>query len=135
MTHSAPREFTITFKGVSSAQANQLAEELRSLLRREVGNALEVTRHKEDPNALDEGGVLIILLATTAAISAQHPEAMTDALLTATLVEFAHQHGVELQLEDKLGQIFQIAKNISHTFMEEVKRRLQKFFQKDKDEQ
>ncbi len=135
MTHSAPKEFTITFKGVSSAQANQLAEELRSLLRREMGNALEVTRHKEDPNTLDEGGALIILLAATAAMGVHSPNTMSEALLTATLVEFAHQYGVEIQLEDKLGQIFQIAKNISHTVMEEVKHRLQKFFQKDKDDQ
>jgi len=131
MIHTTPREFTITFKGVSSAQANQLAEELRSLLRREVGNALEVTRHKEDPNALDEGGALILLLTATAFMGVHSPNTMSEALLTATLVEFAHQHGVELQLEDKLGQVFQIAKNISHTVMEEVKGRLQKFFQKD----
>jgi hypothetical protein len=131
MSHSVPREFIITFKDVSPAEGNQLAEELRVLLLREVGNAAELKRYKEDPTALDEGSALVIFLATVAVASVHSPDTMTEALLTAILVDFAYRHGVELQLEDKLGNAFQVAKDVPHAVLEGMKRRLQSFFQQD----
>ena len=131
MSHSVPKEFIIAFKGVSPAEGNQLAEELRGLLLREVGNTAEVKRYKEDPTALDEGSALVIVLAAVAVVGVHSPDTMAEALLTAILVDFAYRHSVELQLEDKLGNAFQVAKDVPHAVLEGMKRRLQSFFQQD----
>jgi len=122
--------FIVKFNDVSSAQSNQLAEELRRALGT-IPEGLQVERLKEDPNTLDEGGSLLFLIATAAA-SIHSPSTMAEAMIAAILVDFAYRHGASLQIKDEFGKIFQIAKDISHATLDETKEKLREFLQKMK---
>lgn len=122
----ATNAFTVKFDNLSSAQANQLAEELRRAL---ASEGLKVERVKEDPDTLDGGGTLLFFVATTA-MSVHSPSTMAEAVIAAVLVDFAYRHGANLQIKDELGKGFQILKGISHATLDEIKKQLQEFLKK-----
>jgi hypothetical protein len=59
-------EFTITFPGVSSAQANRFSESLANALR-ETGPDISVERRRTRQDTQDFGTSLVLILGTTSA--------------------------------------------------------------------
>ncbi len=57
--------YTITFDGVSAADANRYASELRNMLL-DVSSDIEVERKREDPRTQDFGSILLLVLGTPA---------------------------------------------------------------------
>lgn len=59
------QSYIISFNGVSSAEANLYAEELRDLLL-DAGSDIEVDRKRDDPSTQDFGATLALVLGTPA---------------------------------------------------------------------
>jgi hypothetical protein len=60
--------YIITFEGVSLADANRYAEELRNALL-DASSDITVQRRREDPRTLDPGSTLVLLLGTPAVVT------------------------------------------------------------------
>lgn len=57
--------YILTFEGVSAAEANRYAEELRHALL-DASSDIEVQRRRDDPHTQDFGTTLVLLLGTPA---------------------------------------------------------------------
>lgn len=61
--------YLLSFEGVSEAEANRYAEELREVLL-DATNELDVQRQRENPLAQDLGASLALILGTPAVVAA-----------------------------------------------------------------
>jgi hypothetical protein len=61
--------YLLTFTGVSEAEANQYAEELREALL-DATTEIAVQRQRENPLAQDLGGILVLIMGTPAMVAA-----------------------------------------------------------------
>jgi hypothetical protein len=59
----------ITFEGLSSADANRAATELRRLMLERVDDDLDASIHRADVDSQDAGQVLVLLFGSSAAIA------------------------------------------------------------------
>jgi len=60
--------YIVTFEGVSPADANRYAEELRNALL-DATSDISVQRMREDPRAMDFGAMLVLVLGTPAVVA------------------------------------------------------------------
>lgn len=61
--------YFLSFTGVSEAEANRYAEELREVLL-DATNELDVQRQRENPLAQDLGATLVLIMGTPALVAA-----------------------------------------------------------------
>lgn len=61
--------YLLSFEGVSEAEANRYAEELREVLL-DATNELDVQRQRENPLAQDLGATLVLIMGTPALVAA-----------------------------------------------------------------
>jgi hypothetical protein len=61
--------YLLSFEGVSEAEANRYAEELREVLL-DTTTEIEVQRQRENPLAQDLGATLVLIMGTSALVAA-----------------------------------------------------------------
>jgi hypothetical protein len=92
--------YTITFDGISSADANRYASELRDILR-DASPDVEVERKRNDLRAQDFGATLIVVLGTPAGV----------AIVKAIENWLSLRHGTGITIKTAEGEI--IATNLT----------------------
>ncbi len=81
-------EFHISFEGIDPGEAGNLAQSLRDELL-DADPTVRVERRRDDPNAMDFGATLVLVLGTSAA----------TALSNGIAVWLARNSGVSLQIK------------------------------------
>lgn len=94
----ATHEILISFPEVSPAQANRYAAELQDMLK-QASSDVSVERIRSDPEAMDFGATLAVILGTPAAIA-----------LATAVKRWLARHGTKLIVKTKNGEV--LAENL-----------------------